>query len=660
MIEFQNPVITRKVRGKVFKASSYEIPDSLGKPRGIRIESRYCLHAMPRQALLKARSGIFVCANEMSDLDRLAEKQLKKDMTPQELSDILNDIALGNPSKPVSVVVSPTKRKRIRDESSGEKNSPNKRVRESKSGKEGQNLATLSSPTSKKLGRPPKNQQSRHMINTLPAVRKSKGNIWDPEDAAGEELPSTSTAAKKVPKSKKGKHQKAMVVPASDPSSLAATSSHTTQRHTRANAAKDPRSALSNDRIDLTKKPGSKTGKGRRQAELSGEEPSLSPNQDRALPIPPEAVPTGENPSSTVQGTAKRSQTTTSHEDNNLAEDDAIVESEGSESEDTGNSEDAENDLEEAQEEPQTERPDHDSLSRRERYNEALLGQGMNWEKVLKSARTVRKARVKPITETVKKLSLDIKSTRQIYKQLKDSGNLDDDTIAELRDGLDDRLESIREQIAYIIGRNEPSKKSALIGDIYGRAIPAMVYLLDAAFDLYISRPSGISKYPVMEKVIQLQDGITDLCLKARESKIRPNTDQPIVKPTSAVIFPYVRDMRKYFLNELHELWKQQEREEDRERTRQKDERLKRSRGEVANSQQGETRRRRILQSIHEEQERLRKDKEEFQNKNMRSFAVLQYTPASREWTREMVAELVVRLHETRYEHGAPSFIQLS
>ena len=200
--------------------------------------------------------------------------------------------------------------------------------------------------------------------------------------------------------------------------------------------------------------------------------------------------------------------------------------------------------------------PDDDDENGQRSFD--LLGFGMDWQKILKAARSVGglnlpENRIPTLqTETIKVLISEVIEARTLYENGPYDKPMDD--LHELLITIEDRIkhDSISEAKAF-------NKKSQMIRDIYARAIPALVFLLESAFSFYALHPKGLRRYEALQDIVRLQDMIISLSMKAKIWKAKPNTDKPIIKQTKGTILPYTREMKKVFEMELRELkrkWK--------------------------------------------------------------------------------------------------------
>ena len=569
---------------------------------------------MPQRALFKTKPWVFVTADEM---------QLRQDAAVEDPLDILNDLALPDQTTSAAAVVSPTKRKR--NESAPVETSPNKRVKSSRLQDASRRPATTSpTPASKKLKRPKKDHR-RHMTNIYPAV-KPGGDIWDPEGDTPEK-PQAKTAKKgKAHKSKKmmSQRQRASAVDASSPVSEGA------------RASGKPRGR--------PKKKGTGTKPGKKTADTTT---GIAPQSSEAVEIvlstvPPisETADRGAKKGSTGNGSQHESD---GHEDDVPEQEDVDSMREASpgqeeDSEDTesqGSVEDGESGL--------------DGKGETVEEQMDLLGQEREWKKMVEYARAVDKTRLK--TTTIKALVSDIREAKQLYKHLLSHGGIDPTAVAETTDQLAKRLRDIEDRIQDIAEENEPNNRRDMIREIYSRAIPAMVLLLESALSLRTTEGHGLHGYAALKEIVRLQDMVVMLCMKAIAWKIKPNTGLPIMKPTQKVIHPYVRDMRKQFGAELKELSIKEKRKQNRLITAQKE--------KAAEQRQAEMQVHRPTQMTEDQYRRhTQEERQRYLNSIKGGIPIvrkpqsLNVPPVKRtptqEWTEEALQALLRELYNTR------------
>ena len=195
---------------------------------------------------------------------------------------------------------------------------------------------------------------------------------------------------------------------------------------------------------------------------------------------------------------------------------------------------------------------DPDDYDENDQRSLDLLGFGMDWQKILKAARSVGGSKLPKNqiptlqTETIKVLIREVIEARILYQNRPYDKPMDD--LHELLIMIEDRIkhDSISEAKAF-------NKRSQMVRDIYARAIPALVFLLESAFSFHARHPKGLRRYEALQDIVRLQDMIITLSMKAKIWKAKPNTDKPIIKQTKGTILPYTREMKKVFEMEFKE-----------------------------------------------------------------------------------------------------------
>lgn len=367
---------------------------------------------------------------------------------------------------------------------------------------------------------------------------------------------------------------------------------------------------------------------------------------------------------SKASGTEKRGSKELPQDHVDEDEDDA-----GAEQEVSDDTEGGDNGQEENAEEFNGENSHYDTLSSVNNDGEAaekimdLLGVERNWEKVLESARTVREYDVRLQTETIRNLLLDIRRAKSTYKQLASLDETDKDSVVTLEKQLHDELEAIEEQVEDIAEANAGKKKSGMIRDIFAHAIPAMIFLLEAALSLRTSQPRGLHRFSALQEVVRLQGMVLRLCIKAKAWKTKPITGHPIKKPTVSVIYPYIRDMREgVFATELKSLKRVEKVKQNALKTKEREqEHLQR---EAATLSQQATQR--CLDSPTELGKHIAEEKERLLNRRKwRVIPIIENAPVlndqtvkqrktakPHEWTNEQVIELTVQLGKSAHLRG--------
>ncbi len=255
-------------------------------------------------------------------------------------------------------------------------------------------------------------------------------------------------------------------------------------------------------------------------------------------------------------------------------------EGEGEEKEGEGEEEEEEEDEEEEEEEEEGEEEGGSEVEEVDSDVEAsteaiesegkeleLFGRDEEWKTVLEGARSIcgpnlpRNQMPKLLTGTIRDLVQHVKETRDLYGQLSSSRKTDDDSSDDLIDSLRESLETIEDHIKGLSETTAAKKSSEMISDIYARAIPAMVFLLQSALSCRVYHSEGPcdletlnETLDALREVVHLQKMGIFLCEKARIWKAKPVlASGPIVKPTTHKILPGLRDMTKAFSQVLLE-----------------------------------------------------------------------------------------------------------
>ena len=158
-----------------------------------------------------------------------------------------------------------------------------------------------------------------------------------------------------------------------------------------------------------------------------------------------------------------------------------------------------------------------------------------------------------------------MQEARGLYEQHHASLDGLDDQLGDDQPGdsqLRKSLYAIDDQIRKLSERNAANKSSEMITDIFARAIPAMVFLLQSALAsrLYHSdEPCDLRSLNRivrgLEEIVRLQDIVLLLCMRARSWKAKPgSTSRPVMKPITQKVYPNLKVMRKAFDEKLWEL----------------------------------------------------------------------------------------------------------
>ena len=506
---------------------------------------------MPRRTWFRSKPWIFVSADDISVIDQVIGSQTRQYTIMEDCSEIINAAALGNSPESTITIVNRTKRKR--GASATVETSPSKR---SKTRAASQEVTRNSSkPVPKKLGRPRKNQQQSTTNNS--SVKKPK-DVWDIEHASPREDATKPTANKKAKRSRKITPQNDGVPSAVQPSSPITRqrvgAAEGMKRSTRATAKDDGQDNVSlNNEVDWAKKPCQNISRPQKQAKSSrlSTPPTQAIVRDSSIPLA--ATPTS-NIATPREERRNQPPEQPQEDDESEKEDDASGEQSDSDCVDS-----AGDGQEGASKELDRRQASHDESSQRANGDEAtvevmdLLGQETEWQKVLNSARNVY--RFKIATDIIKSLVKDIKKAKSIYEQLRNAAETEEVVLDEQNVELQDKFEAIEEKIEALAEKTEHSERIRMHREIYSRAIPAIVFLLEAAFSLRTSQPDGLRNSSALVEIIRIQDMIVSLSHEVRGWKIKPGTGKPIIRPTSGVILPCIRDMRdKAFKKELEKL----------------------------------------------------------------------------------------------------------
>lgn len=189
-----------------------------------------------------------------------------------------------------------------------------------------------------------------------------------------------------------------------------------------------------------------------------------------------------------------------------------------------------------------------------------LFGQDEAWKTVLEGARSICGPKLplnhmpKLLSKPIKSLINEVREARSSYEQLLSLRGIDHDSLDGLNDQLRESLDEIEDQIRSLSEQAAATRAPKMIRDIYARAIPAMVFLLQSAL---VSRMYHSDEPCELEtlnetvngvgEIVRLQKMAIFLCEKAKNWKAKPVTSRPIVRPTTKKIFPCLRNMREAF-----------------------------------------------------------------------------------------------------------------
>ena len=247
---------------------------------------------------------------------------------------------------------------------------------------------------------------------------------------------------------------------------------------------------------------------------------------------------------------------------------------------------------------------DSDGLSDDVHHNDLdFFGAYDAWKMVLKSAKKVgklTKARGKddvdlPLkTNAGKRFVKSVGKVSDVYREMASTEDRGHDERKKRQRQLSERLDHVEELVENLHEHHAAGRKesSGTIRDIYAYAIPSLVMLLREACKCRNDEYSNPANTSAICEIIRIQNIAIEVCEIARASKVKPTTGRPIIKPTSQVILPYLRDVRKAFLEELQS----------------REEKLKQEKNH-ANLAKSHTDVRQADSKLKEENERLRKQR---------------------------------------------------
>ncbi|KAL8860540.1 MAG: hypothetical protein Q9178_002892 [Gyalolechia marmorata] len=179
-----------------------------------------------------------------------------------------------------------------------------------------------------------------------------------------------------------------------------------------------------------------------------------------------------------------------------------------------------------------------------------LLGQDDKWNRIIEASRKVGvssrkgdKTRQVPRRQTrcVKRIVRIIKAAAQLYDST--DGNESENQTQEV-------IESLTEHIQGLSEASCQGKERKVIEDIYAHAVPNLVWLLDKALKARKTQVADRKNIAALEEIVQLQNALSTLCVKAPGWKTRPASKRPIIRPT-VTIQPLIKKMRDAFSEEL-------------------------------------------------------------------------------------------------------------
>ena len=161
-----------------------------------------------------------------------------------------------------------------------------------------------------------------------------------------------------------------------------------------------------------------------------------------------------------------------------------------------------------------------------EKEEPELYGQDPAWKVILESTRSVYDLKLPLSTKIIQDLVHEVTEARHCYNELREP---DGDSLDELNLRLRESLSRIKIQIESLSEETAGKKGSKMIRDIYGRAIPAMVFLLQSALRSRVYQSEGSCDLEILNKIVNRLKGIVDLqelaillCEIAESWKVKP------------------------------------------------------------------------------------------------------------------------------------------
>ena len=477
------------------------------------------------------------------------------DRSVEEAASIVNDLALGDvpqsPPKPTvlgrrkrqqadALDAPPSKRIAMDGSVNGTNHETTTMSTDNNAGNGGRSTPASSAIRNiapRKLSRPKKEQQKRHMAQIHPAAQRS-ADIWDP-------APSPNKQAEQ---------------PASRPTATNDTS--TSKANPRPRGRPPSKKTKNAKKRSSTKRPSPdlRTQQGqslaRAKAPKAGDEGlgDVAYDSKTSPRLQGEVVREGdeeEEEETAAEGRRDRDEAMlrngqTSHQTIEAAETAGVGE-EGFDFEEPTQSIDSDEDNEEVEDVVE------------------LFGQDEAWRNVLEGARSVcgpkllRNRMPKVFTQPIKELIYNVMETRTLYEHVLVSRETNRDSLNEINDQVKETLNTIENLIRRLSEKTAGTTGPEMIRDIFARAIPAMVFLLRSAMvsRIYYS-DEECSLQTLNETVYGLREIsrllkiTTLLCEKATNWKAKPAmTSRPIVRPTTRKMFPNLKSIKEAFARRL-------------------------------------------------------------------------------------------------------------
>lgn len=305
-----------------------------------------------------------------------------------------------------------------------------------------------------------------------------------------------------------------------------------------------------------------------------------------------------------------------------------------------------------------------------------LFGKDLAWKTILEGAQSVCGSKLplnrmpKVLTKTIEDLIHDVKEAREVYEQLLPFKGIEHDSVIGLNNNLGKCLDAIDLRIRELSEQRAAKKGAEMIRDIYARAIPAMVFLLQSALttrEYHSDEPCDLTTLnglvEGLEEITRLQKMAMELCEKAGTWKAKPvPTSRPIIWPTTRKMFPNLKLMRSAFSKHLLEQKRRRKLKENAFITAQKQENLLRSSQQASQESEriNERRNRRLKESLAEEAQKRRNAHTSYrqvianEQAKIQSQQVSGRIEPSNHWTEDEDIELYIQL-EKGYDPGLTS-----
>ena len=479
----------------------------------------------------------------------------------EEAASIVNDLALGDvpqsPPRPTvlgrrkrqrsdTLDAAPSKRIALDGGANGTSHKNTTMANDHVSGNGGRSAGTSSAigkTVPGKLPRPRKESQKRHMAQTYPALQRS-ADIWDPAPSPkkqAEKPASSHTATNTSPNAKVNPR------PRGRPPKK------------RTKDIKKQKPAQQRD-VDLRSQQGKTLPRAKAQR-ASNEAPEdvadefePSPRHQNQVVCEGNEEEEEEEEEPGARGRGAQEETIVGNRQRSLQMKEGVgtaeAGDEGSDFEDPTQRIDTDEESEEEDE---------------EEINIELFGQDEAWRHVLEGARSVcgrklpRNQMPKVFTQHIREIIYNVKETRELYEQLLALQGTDTGSFDEVNAQVKEHLDVVGDQIKRLSEKTAGIRASEMVKDIFARAIPAMVFLLQSAM---VSRTYHSAEPCTLQTLNETIDGLREisqllkittlLCEKATNWKAKPtSTSRPIVRPTTRRMFPNLRSIREVFARTL-------------------------------------------------------------------------------------------------------------